>query len=465
MSYSSSPLPALANLADETLRSIESADMVKELTGFDDITTKRLIRYFGVSKVERSPVGGNSEGYAIDGNRTVLLVTVEGVVKGFVHDPTASGPLILPRSAERPLKQLERLLNQKPDTVGFSESVHTIRLHSGVYQILLRQIVQDIVSGERLTEHIDNMVSTYLQGCPVLPTPYKLLQILDPGWTRDGDRLFRDDVFTSQLSSQLVAQRWAVLNKGRVLLRIRGFGDTATPHTDVLTEDDRDGYFARVPQPFWRYLLRLYFVKLCSPAMYEFVEMVGAPEYPAVDEVEKQIKREFSRLGRKRKASFDALGYAKEVTLASAPPCIHRALHNRLDNMARFNLAVILNEIVSQRRMAVEPLLETMIAALSHENKHRAKDLRARVVSEIKNVYGKTDKIFCRSRHANFSGIKCVYSGPHGCGNRPGAEKLDKNTVTIAKYWNYTDAPEGVDSVDEASRSSAPSDWEVDSVI
>ena len=431
---------------------------MKELTGFDDGTARRLIRYFGVSKVERSPVGGNADGYAIDGNRTVLLVTVEGVVKGFLHDPTASGPLILPRSAERPLKQLELLVKQKPEDVGFSEMVHTIRLHSGVYQMLLRQIVQDIVSGERSTEHIDNMLNTYLKGSPVLPTPDKLLEILDPGWTRDGDTLHRDDVFTSQISMQLVAQRWAVLNKGRVSFRIGSSEATADA-------SNADAYFARVPQPFWRYILRLYFVKLCSPAMYEFVEMVGAPEYPAVDDVEKQIKREFTRLDRKRKASFDALGYAKEVTLASAPPCIHRALQNRMDNMVRFNLAVILNEIVKDRRMAVEPLLESMIAALSSRNRHRAKDLRVRVDSEIKNVYGKTDKIFCRSRGPQFSGIKCVWSGPEGCANRRGAEKLDMRTVTIAKYWKHTDERRRTNSVDEASRSSAPSDWEVDGVF
>lgn len=450
LSFTSSPLPSESRLIDESFLSVESADIVKELTGFDDKIAKNLVRYYGVMTLDRSP-----DGYAVDGNRTILLVKVSGVVKGFVHDPTASGSLILPRSAERPLKQLERLLQQAPAAVGFSEHVHTVRLHSGVYQMLLRQIVEDIVSGKQTTDHIDKILDQYVKGNPVLPTAFKLLNIVDPGWTRVGDTLHRDDVFTSKLSWQLIAQRWAVMHRGRVTLVLCNSSD----------ESANADYFARVPQPFWRYLLRLYFVKLCSPAMYEFVKMVGTPEYPAADQVENQIKREFARFERKRKASFEALGYAKEVSLASAPPCIHRALRDRMDNWVRFNLAVIINEVVKERRMAVEPLLESMIAALSPQNRSRREALRTRVTSEIKKEYLSPDPIACKNRGPKFPGIKCVWSGPEGCAHRRGAQKLNMQTVTIAKYWLHTDDSRRVDSVDEASRSSAPSDWEVDSVF
>ena len=135
-----------------------------------------------------------------------------------------------------------------------------------------------------------------------------------------------------------------------------------------------------------------------------------------------------------------------------------------MKNMVRFNLAVIVNQVVKERRMAVEPLLESMVAALSPQNRKREHDLRSRVASEIKKSYLSPDPIACKNRGPSFAGIRCVWTGPEGCAQRRGGHKLNLQTATIAQFWLHSDDARRVDDVDDASRSSAPSDWAVDTV-
>lgn len=419
-----------------TLSSIETADIAAQTTGLDDVQAGRLVRYYGLRVVTRSLLGYRCTAKGTSG-RTLLLVCAEGsaTVSGFavVNFKIESGqPFILQATAERPIAQLPSLL-ASPGELGFSVEVMTIRLHRGVYQMLLRQVVDNLLHNHaNPLQYIDKILDLFLRGNPVLPVEARLLEIVDPGWKWVDGAYERDDVFTSKLSWQLLAERKAILRRGRARLIVEAF-----------------------PQPFWKHLVRIYLVKLCGPAMHDYVAMVADPGYPAVDPVEIEVRRTYEAAQRKRTAEEATRGFAEEVSLASAPPCIHQALSQPMKNMVRFNLAVILNHVAKVRHITVDPIVEAMVKAMSTQNRPREYDFRTRVVSELKKDHFSPDPIPCRSRGPAFAGIKCVWASPEGCARRRGGDKLDLATATIADFWLYTDDPERAAQNDDQSSAAA----------
>jgi hypothetical protein len=388
---------------------------------------RKMLRLFGIRLVTRSPGGYECKATGTS-KRTLLLVSAKGAVRvsGYAvvqHDEGTPSPFILSPVLEQPIKRLTTWLDQPVTEVGFSPEVNSIRVHDGVYMRLLEQIIDNLINNCRNpTKFIDEILGLYLKGNPVLPTELQILNIVDPGWrlTKKG-RYVRDDIFTSKLTYQLVAKRKAILIRGKALLVMDEF-----------------------PTPFWRYLVRLYFVKLCGQTMHDYVERVTNPYFVPLDAVDVQIRNAYDRARGARKRKDVALNYG-ETTLASAPPCIHRALDEPLLDMLRFNLAVIVNHITKERNLPSGLILGQIMTHVSRSpiNAGRAHDIRIRVESELKKAGGNYEDPICcgkRARGSRFGGIMCVYDSPEQClHQRKGGDSLRPDTATIPLVWLFTD--------------------------
>lgn len=385
---------------------------------------RKVLRLFGVRVVTRDPKGYECSTEGSSG-RTLLLVCVEGSarVSGFAvvwFEEGTPSPLILGPGAERPVSQLPILLEKPRISVGFSPAVRSVRLHSGVYQILLKQVVDNLVNNYKTpTQYIDDILRLYLKGNPVLPTTLQLLNLVDPGWKAypPQNSFIRDDVLTSRLFKRLVGRRGAILRRGKAVILLDQF-----------------------PSPFWKYLVRFHFIQLCGKQMHDYVQRVVSAHYVPVSGVDVAIRRMYDRASGKRKMRDQDLEYGR-TTLESAPPCIHRALREPLLDMKRFNLAVIVNHVTKVRNLHPDLLLGEIMeeVARSPINKGRSHDISVRITSELKKTGAHADPITCGHRCGTFNGIRCVYDSPLVCiEGRPGAERLDPHTSTIGDIWLFS---------------------------
>lgn len=336
-------------------------------------------------------------------------------------------PFIIPATAEHPISRLGELLKQPQPDVGFSPLVESIRLSGGLYKLLLKQTIDNLVHNHKKPyETIDKVYNLFIKSKPVLPTMLCLLNLVDPGWSRSTDlhdglacSISRKDVFSSRLVWQLLAKRWGVLKGGGVALI--------------------------VGKVQWKYLLRLYLIQLCGPAMHDYVAMVVDPMYVAVDPIEIKIQNMHAQARGKRKRADEALNYG-ECSLESAPACIHRMFTRPMKNVARFHLAVIVAQIVRERNLSPDALLgEIMKTVALSPNKCRDYKIKGRITAELKKTTGLYDDTkSCASRcHPDFStiadGIQCPYDSPEFCIR---GRRGDISAPTIAKVWLFSD-PKG----------------------
>ncbi len=333
----------------------------------------------------------------------------------------------MPAAAEHPISRLGEFLKQPQPDVGFSPLVKSVRLPGGHYNLLLKQTIDNLVHNhKRPYETIDRVIKSFIKNKPVLPTELDMLNLVDPGWSRSTDlhdglacSISRKDVFSSGLVWQLIAKRWGVLKGGGVSL--------------IIGKVD------------WRYLLRLYLIRLCGPRMHDYVAMVVDPMFIAVDPIDIKIQNMYAQARGKRKRADAALNYGG-CTLASAPACIHRMFTQPMKNVVRFHLAVVVAQIVRERNIPPDALLgEIMKEVALSPNRERDYKIKGRIAAELKKTTGIYDDTrSCASRcrsdfNAITDGIRCAYDSPEFC---LATRRGNVTDPTISKVWLFSDPKE-----------------------
>jgi len=367
----------------------------------------------------------NKEGYTYklkggSPKRTVLLIVAPSdlIACGFVWI-TSSG--MIPWNAERSLDVLKTLLKNPPTKIGFSPEVKSLRFQAGVYQRLMWEVVNNIVTQkETRGKHFEDALSFFLKLNPVIPTEINLLNLLDPGWIEYKGYLIRKDVLTSRFAWQLIGQRKAKLDRGAVIFTRHNF-----------------------PTPLHLYFIRTYMHYMCrrlAPIVSHVYENRHRRVFYTMAENDILAIIELHTSSRKRNASD--MNYSGALTIESMPQCLHDAINTDMDNIVRWNFATIITQ-VSLARGDVNPtrmrdMLVREIVRVGRNNS-RIKDIKTRIDAEMKTPEKATSsQLICRFRHN--TGITCPFDNPSICLNsREGGDMIDPMRATITDVWLHSD--------------------------
>lgn len=376
---------------------------------------------FGLAQVVRSESGYEATTEGTSG-RTLYLVcdSYTERASGFVQvtfDQATPSPFILPVHLERRISDLERLVATEPKMIGMSPCVASIRLPPNIYQMLLRETVDNVVHHHKhAKDHIHKAVDAVFKTKrkQVLPTPNTIICAMDPDWRPlDNTRLHIDDIFKSRFANKWISKRRVLLNRGAAVLDVSQFTV--------------------------RELITLYFEQCCSPAMEDYVRHIERTR--GVLPVEKEIYAVVQHFRGKKIEQDERMQYG-HVTLESAPPCIHKYLGEPLVDLPRMNLAKIMAVVMQERNLPRDAFINVVMERIAHlgNNKHRLKDIRVRITSEAKSSGKLVDPIRCRMRHAGSQlGIKCPLGSPDLClAQRQYESKLLPSDITVSDVWLYS---------------------------
>lgn len=403
--------------ADTSLESIDDVITLSSILGAEEAICKRLLLFFGVKVVQRSPTGyvASTEGTS---SRTVYLVSEGNTIRGFIlvtFNDTTPSSFIIPSYMEQPIEHLDTILNKPPTSCGHSSEVHSFRFHDGIYTKLLWCISQHTINGTLSMRHLNEAIDLICKSNMILPSNLAILNAIDPGWVRgDGPHrqsFIKHDVFDSCLTKETIARRRALLSRGKAIIDATEFST--------------------------RELLLIYLRTYCTSIhlgeyfdALEKAPLLLNPTDRYVDAIRESVTGQ-----RKRKHLSIGTG-----SLKSAPKCVHDALKQPLVDSKRFDLARIVSHIIREHEQDPKSYLKSLMKEIIKHgtNTCRIEDIESRIHHAITSDQQYTDTFPCIRRTSN-TYIACPFSGPDKClAGRTNGHLMDPASITITTVWSST---------------------------